>query len=127
MVMNMQKFLILLRQAVAQAIATQKGVERKCLQGETTADRVRAQAALVQGDEMLARQAWARWQPYSETARALGQQMGEQTTVVGKLRQGLQALEQKIAWLRHAARSGASQKGFVYCPGSLCQSLFANP
>jgi len=62
-VRNMQEDLILLRQAVAQAIATQKRVERKCLQAETTADRARAQAALVQGDEMLARQALARRQP----------------------------------------------------------------
>ena len=98
-VMDMQEDLIILRQAVAQAIATQKRVERKCMQAETTADqwRSRAELALAQGDEMLARQALVRRQPYSETARTLRQQMGEQSTVVGKLKQDLQALEQKIA------------------------------
>lgn len=99
LVMDMQEDLIRMRQAVAQAIATQKRTQRKCLQVETTADqwRDRAKIALVQGDEMLARQALARRQPYSETARNLRQQMQEQSEVVSKLRQELQALEQKIA------------------------------
>lgn len=99
LVMDMQEDLIHLRQAVAQAIACQKRAERKCLQVETTADqwRARAQLALVQGDEMLARQALVRRQPYSETARALREQIAQQRSLVGKLRQDLQALEQKIA------------------------------
>jgi len=101
-VMDMQEDLIRLRQAVAQAIATQKRAERKCLQAEATASewRDRAQIALMQGDEMLARQALARRQPYSETARTLRQQMEEQKSVVGKLRQDLQTLEQKIAQVK---------------------------
>lgn len=101
-VMDMQEDLIRMRQAVAQAIATQKRAQRKCLQVEATADqwRDRAKIALVQEDEMLARQALARRQPYMETARTLHQQVREQSLVVSKLRQDLQDLEQKISELK---------------------------
>ncbi|MGA7937345.1 MAG: PspA/IM30 family protein [Kovacikia sp.] len=98
-VLDMQEDLIQLRQAVAQAIATQKRTERQCSQAQTTADEWyrRAQLALQKGDETLAREALTRRKSYQETAEVMQAQMGQQSTVVSQLKQNMVKLESKIS------------------------------
>lgn len=96
---EMQSNLIQLRQAVAQAIATQKRTERQSAQAKTTAKEWynRAELALQQGSEDLARQALARRQGYLESAQAMDTQLVEQQQVVDKLKTNMRRLEVKIA------------------------------
>lgn len=98
-VMDMQEDLIQMRQAVAQAIATQKRTERQWKQSEATSEewQRRAQLALQKGDEMLAREALVRRQPYLETAQAFRQQIEQQSQVVNKLKQDMHIVERKLA------------------------------
>ncbi len=98
-VLDMQDDLIQLRQAVAQAIATQKRTERQASQAESLADEwyKRAQLALQKGEETLAKEALARRKPYLETATALKQQLDQQGGIVTKLKQDMRTLEAKIA------------------------------
>jgi len=96
---EMQQDLIQLRQAVAQAIATQKRTERQAAQAETTAQEWynRAQLALSNGDDNLAREALTRRKSYQETAKAMRTQLTQQSTVVSKLKENMRALESKIS------------------------------
>ncbi|XGV94992.1 MAG: PspA/IM30 family protein [Leptolyngbya sp. BL-A-14] len=98
-VMDMQEELIQLRQAVAQAIATQKRTERQCSQAQTTADEWyrRAQLALQKGDEGLAREALTRRKSYQDTAEAMRSQIEQQATIMTQLRQNMMKLESKIS------------------------------
>lgn len=98
-VLDMQEELIQLRQAVAQAIATQKRTERQCSQAQTTADEWyrRAQLALQKGDENLAREALTRRKSYQETAEAMQAQIQQQSSVVVQLKQNMMKLESKIS------------------------------
>lgn len=98
-VMDMQEDLIQMRQAVAQAIATQKRTERQWKQSEATSEewQRRAQLALQKGDETLAREALVRRQPYLETAQAFRQQIEQQSQVVNKLKQDMHVVERKLA------------------------------
>ena len=98
-VLDMQEDLIQLRQAVAQAIATQKRTERQCSQAQTTADEWyrRAQLALQKGDEVLAREALTRRKSYQDTAEAMRSQMQQQSTIVPQLKQNMMKLESKIS------------------------------
>ncbi|MBE9076678.1 PspA/IM30 family protein [Romeria aff. gracilis LEGE 07310] len=101
-VTDMQNDLIQLRQAVAQAIATQKRTERQCDQARSTAEEWyrRAELALQKGDETAAREALTRRQAYAGQANAMDQQMQEQTRVVTELKQNMRSLEAKIAETR---------------------------
>ncbi len=101
-VLDMQEDLIQLRQAVAQAIATQKRTERQCSQAQSTADEWyrRAQLALQKGEDDLAREALTRRKTYQETATTLGEQLGHQSVIVTKLKQNMLALESKISEAR---------------------------
>lgn len=101
-VADMQEDLIQLRQAVAQAIATQKRTERQCSQAQSTASEWynRAQLALQKGEENLAREALTRRKSYQETAQALEAQLEQQSVVVSRLKQDMRALEGKIAEAR---------------------------
>lgn len=101
-VLDMQEDLIQLRQAVAQSIATQKRTERQCSQAQSTADEWyrRAQLALQKGDDNLAREALSRRKTYQETAETLGEQLGQQSIIVTKLKQNMLALESKISEAR---------------------------
>ncbi|HIK13349.1 MAG TPA: PspA/IM30 family protein [Oscillatoriaceae cyanobacterium M33_DOE_052] len=96
---QMQDELVQLRQALAGAIATQKRTERQHDQARSTADEWyrRAELALLQGDEKLAREALRRRQSYQETVVVLGGQLQQQFTVVDKLKQNTRSLEAKIA------------------------------
>lgn len=117
---EMQQDLIQLRQAVAQAIATQKRTERQASQAQSTAQEWynRAQLALNNGDENLAREALRRRQSYQETAKALTAQITQQKDVVNKLRENMRTLESKISeaktkkdlYIARARSAQASQK-----------------
>lgn len=98
-VIEMQDNLIQLRQAVAQAIATQKRTERQAAQAESSADEWyrRAQLALQKGDEALAREALSRRKSYQDTADALNSQIQQQKGVVVKLRENMVKLESKLS------------------------------
>ncbi len=117
---DMQQDLIQLRQAVAQAIATQKRTERQASQAQSTADEWynRAQLALSKGDENLAREALTRRKSYQETAKAMQGQLSQQSSVVSKLKENMRTLESKISeartqkdlYIARARSAQASQK-----------------
>jgi phage shock protein A len=98
-VYEMQENLVLMRQGVAQAIATQKRTERQAAQAESTASEWyrRAQMALQQGNEVLAREALTKRKANQQTANALLEQIGQQKTLVAKLKKDMQSLELKIS------------------------------
>jgi phage shock protein A len=96
--MEMQEDLTRLRQAVAQAIATQKRTERQREAASVTAQDWyrRAQQALDAGDEDQARAALARRQPYQDQADRLTEQWQTQRTMVNQLRTNLRELEERL-------------------------------
>ena len=98
-VSEMQDNLIQLRQAVAGAIATQKRTERQSRQNQSTAEEWyrRAQLALQQNQEELARQALTKRKSYQETAEALQAQLEQQSSIVTRLKQDMRTLESKIS------------------------------
>jgi phage shock protein A len=98
-VIDMQEDLVQLRQAVAQAIASQKRTQQQFNQAQSEANnwQQRAQLALQKGDENLAREALTRKKTHTETATALKGQLDSQTTQVDTLKRSLIALEGKIA------------------------------
>ncbi len=98
-VLDMQEDLIHLRQAVAQAIATQKRTERQCSQAKSMSEEWyrRAQLALQKGDEPLAREALTRRKSYQETAEAMEAQLTQQRAIVTTLKQNMMKLESKIS------------------------------
>jgi phage shock protein A len=117
---EMQQDLIQLRQAVAQAIATQKRTERQASQAQTTANDWynRAQLALSNADENLAREALTRRKSYQETAKAMQAQLEQQAGIVTKLKENMRTLESKISeaktkkdlYIARARSAQASQK-----------------
>jgi phage shock protein A len=98
-VYEMQENLVRMRQGVAQAIATQKRTERQAAQADSTQEEWyrRAQMALEQGNEVLAREALTKRKAYQQTSSALENQIGQQKTLVAKLKKDMQALELKIS------------------------------
>ncbi len=98
-VVEMQHDLIQLRQAVAQAIATQKRTERQAGQSQATAEEWyrRAQLALQKGEDTLAREALTRRKSYQDTASALTDQIQQQSGIVSQLKQNLAKLESKLS------------------------------
>jgi phage shock protein A len=119
-VLEMQQNLIMMRQAVAQAIANQKRVERQMTQNQIAAQQwqQRAQLALEKGDEELAREALLRRSPYQKTAQALHNQIELQREIIDKLKQDMGILENKIIeaktkkdlYIARARSAVASQK-----------------
>lgn len=115
-VLEMQQDLVSMRQAVAQAIATQKRTERQCEQSDRTAQEWynRAQLALQKGDDAIARDALERRQTYSQTAQTLKPQIVQQKEIVQQLKSNMGLLERKIAEARtkkdmYIARARAAQ------------------
>lgn len=98
-VQEMQADLLQLRQAVAQAIATSKRSERQLHQSQSLANQSqeRAQLALQQGNEDLARDALVRRRSYTEAVKVITAQLAQQNAVVTKLKQSMTGLETKIA------------------------------
>jgi phage shock protein A len=101
-VLEMQEQLIQLRQAVAGAIASLKRTERQAETSNANAEEWyrRAQLAIQQTNEPLAREALVKRKSYQDTATALFQQLQQQNTVVTKLKQDMRSLELKIAELK---------------------------
>ena len=97
--MDMQADLVKLRQAVATAVASQKRMERQASQARDQADQwySRAQLALQNGDETLAREALSRRKTYGDTAQALSKQLESQAGQVASLKRSLLKLESKIS------------------------------
>lgn len=96
---DMEDNLLQLRQAVAQAIATQKRTERQSAQAKTTAQEWynRAELALQKGDETTARQALTRRQSSLETSQAMDNQLEQQLQVLAVMKENMHRLETKIA------------------------------
>ncbi|MEO0647946.1 MAG: PspA/IM30 family protein [Cyanobacteria bacterium J06650_10] len=115
-VLEMQSDLVSMRQAVAQAIATQKRTERQCEQANRTAQEWynRAQLALQKGEETNAKTALTRRQSYLQTVQTLEPQIAQQKQVVQQLKANMGQLEQKISEARtqkdmYIARARAAQ------------------
>ncbi|KPQ35937.1 MAG: phage shock protein A [Phormidesmis priestleyi Ana] len=98
-VAEMQGDLVSMRQAVAQAIATQKRTERQNEQAARAAQEWynRAQMALKKGEEEVARDALVRRQTYDQNARRLSQQVAQHSEIVKKLKANMMALESQLA------------------------------
>ncbi len=98
-VSDMQEDLVQLRQAVAQAIASQKRLEQQYNQAQTQSAEWyrRAQLALQKDNEDLAREALSRKKTFSDTATSLKQQLDLSANQVTTLKRNLTALESKIA------------------------------
>ena len=97
-VTDMEEDLISLRQSVAQAIATQKRTERQASQAESVAEEWyrRAELALREGGDALAKDALTRRKTYLETANALKDQLSQQAGVVAQLKENMRKLEGKL-------------------------------
>lgn len=95
---EMQDDLIRLRQAVAQAIATQKRTERQREAADLAAADwyQRAQHALQAGDEAATRSALARRYPFQDAAERLAEQWQTQQTTIAQLRTTLRDLEARL-------------------------------
>ncbi len=116
---ELQRELACVRQAVAQAVATQKRTERQAQTAERQAAewQQRARLALRKGDEASARAALARRHLALETTATLRQTLAQERGIVGKLKADLQTLESQasaatlkkdlfLARARSAAASG---------------------
>ncbi|MEB3211682.1 MAG: PspA/IM30 family protein [Leptolyngbyaceae bacterium] len=101
-IIDMQDDLVKMKQAVAQAIASQKRVQQQANQAEAEADKwhKRAQFALQKGDENLAREALSRKKSHVETATSLNAQLDGQASQVDAMKRNLIALEGKISEAR---------------------------
>jgi len=99
---EMQEDLIKMRQASAQVMASQKQLEAKYKQAQTTADDWyrRAQLALQKGDEELAREALKKRQSYQQNADGMAAQVTAQKDAVEKLIANTRTLEGKLAEAR---------------------------
>ena len=97
-VTDMEEDLISLRQSVAQAIATQKRTERQASQAESVAEEWyrRAELALKEGGDAVAKDALTRRKTYLETANALKDQLTQQAGVVTHLKENMRKLEGKL-------------------------------
>lgn len=101
-VTDMQGDLVQMRQGVAAAIASQKRTERQADQAQSLADQwyQRAQMALQQGNDPMAREALTKRRSYQETATALKSQIEQQHSIVSRLKKDMQTLESKISEAR---------------------------
>lgn len=117
--LEMQSNLVQLRQGVAGAIATQKRTERQALAADSQSQEWyrRAQLALQQGNEVLAREALTKRQIYQQTAIGLFEQISQQKQVVEKLKQDMRNLELKTAEVKtkkdmYIARARSAQASY---------------
>lgn len=96
---ELQRDLVRLRQAVAQAIAVQKRTERQRDLARFEADRwyQRARQALACGNEALAREALVRRHPYWRNGEALGDRLQAQRATVSQLRTSMREFEERLA------------------------------
>ncbi|NJL98115.1 MAG: PspA/IM30 family protein [Synechococcaceae cyanobacterium SM2_3_2] len=96
---DMSEDLVQLRQAVATAIASQKRIERQYEQAQQNTDewQRRAELAIRNNDENLAREALVRKKTFAETAQSLKRQLDEQSKQVDLLKINMTKLESKIS------------------------------
>lgn len=119
-VMEMQQDLLMMRQGVAAAIATQKRTERQMLHNQELAQEwyQRAQLAVAKGAENLAKEALIRRQTYHHNAQILEGQITQEREIVNRLKQDMRTLEIKISdakmkkdlYLARARSAVASQR-----------------
>lgn len=95
---DLQSNLIQVRQAVAQAIATEKQLEQQLQKNKDQAEtwQNRAAMAVQQNNDDLAKQALQRRQQYVQAANDLEAQLGEQKKATATLRQRLTDLEAEV-------------------------------
>lgn len=95
---ELQSNLIQVRQAVAQAIATEKQLEQQLQKNKDQAAtwQNRAAMAVQQGNDDLARQALQRKQQYAQAAVELEAQLKNQKEATANLRQRLTELENEV-------------------------------
>jgi phage shock protein A len=95
---DLQNNLIQVRQAVAQAIATEKQLENQLTKNKDQAAtwHNRATMAVQQGNDDLARQALQRKQQYAQAAADLEAQLKQQKEATNTLRQRLTELEGEV-------------------------------
>jgi len=113
---DMQHDLIQMRQAVSQAIASQKRTEQQYNKNQSEANswQQRAQLALQEGDENQAQEAFQRKKAVAKTAQALQAQLAEQCEIVTELKKDLVTVESKVSEAKtkkdlYIARSGSAQ------------------
>merc|ERR1711871_1881106 len=99
---DLQKDLVTIRQSYAEVMATQKRQQRQKDQADQLADEWyrRAQLALEEGDDELAREALSRKQQQVDASTSLDEQMGIQSDSLSKLYDSMTALESKISEAR---------------------------
>jgi len=98
-IIKMQENLVQFRQAVAQAIVTQKRTQQQYNIAQTEANNwhQRALLALQKGDKNLAIEALIRKKSHIDTANKLKLQIDQETAQVDILKRNLIALESKLA------------------------------
>ncbi|MEN9205594.1 MAG: PspA/IM30 family protein [Thermostichales cyanobacterium BF4_bins_65] len=96
---DMQEDLIQMRQSVAQAMASQKRMEKQYEQARQNVEewQKRAELALRNNNEQLAREALMRKKTFAETAASMKKQLDEQNAQLLILRDNMAKLESKIA------------------------------
>lgn len=97
MIFNLEQELIRMRQGLAEAIASLKRTERESHKHYCSAQtwHERAQQALTQNNETLARQALVKWQSYQTSAQTFQGQIEQQSQIINKLKKNLLELEKK--------------------------------
>jgi phage shock protein A len=95
---EMQGDLLELRQAVAQAIATQRRAERQHAEAEAGASdwQRRAFMAVENGQDAFAKEALAKRQSYLASAQSLAQQIVQQRSLIVQLKQNLRLLDGRL-------------------------------
>jgi phage shock protein A len=98
LVLDMNNQLIQVKTQVASAIATQKQLEKRWQDAQSKADDYtrKAELAVEQGKDDLAREALTRKRTYQETADGFKTQWTEQSAQVEQLKEALAQLERKI-------------------------------
>jgi len=117
--LELQTYLAQLRQGIAAVIATQKRHERQIANAQSYAKEwySRAQLALKQGSEALAREALIKRQTYLVTVTNLSKQTEQYKDVLSQLKQDMRTLELKVAELKtkkdlYIARSHSAQASY---------------
>lgn len=98
-VQDMQKDVVDLRQAVAQAIATHKRSERQYAQAEANAAewQRRAFMAMENGQDTFAKEALVQRQTFLASAQSLSQQIIQQRSLIAGLQQNLRLLDGRLS------------------------------
>ncbi len=94
---QMERELIAMRRALAEAIATHKSAERQLSRYENAANKwyERAELAISKGHESLAREALVNRQSYQQQANSIQTQLDQQNEIIQKLKNELRQLEHK--------------------------------